>query len=112
MTYCTEHIAACSRPLYTVMYRDNTKIGRAAAVPWRQEPGGKYRQCCLLAEVAKDADGGGEHLDIVQRLKCATLPLIAVLQYTENNLIKYKLQVTAQPQCALNTSASKPASEV
>ena len=74
--------------------------------------GGKYRQCCLLAEVAEDADGGGEHLDIVQRLKCATLPLIAVLQHTENNLIKYKLQVTAQPQCASNTSASKPASEV
>ena len=43
---------------------------------------------CLLAEVAKDADGGGEHLDIVQRLKCATLPLIAVLQHTENNLIQ------------------------
>ena len=100
MTYCTEHIAACSRPLYTVMYRDNTKIGRAAAVPWRQEAGGKYRQCCLLAEVAKDADGGGEHLDIVQRLKCATLPLISVLQCTENNQIKYKLQDTAQPQCA------------
>ena len=77
MTYCTEHIAACSRPLYTVMYRDNTKIGRAAAVA----AGGKYRQCCLLAEVAEDADGGGEHLDIVQRLKCATLPLISVLQH-------------------------------